>query len=161
VSICLAPNNDKETCLGIHNITRNILIRNMLAKLGPQFCFNLLEIKRLHRRTRSSIDPRLVPDNLRTQRLRETSDRLTQVALEELDYGRREIEFRGTSEDISFGERVGSHPLGEITDDFGGGSYFDDVTALQEVRSTRYRVRPKEKPTSSLASIYFCLIILH
>ena len=72
----------------------------MLAELGTELRLDLLEIERLEARARSTVDPGLVPDDLRPQRLREPADGLTEVSLEELDDGRGEVELLGALDDV-------------------------------------------------------------
>lgn len=102
----------------------------MLPELGPQIALDLPKVDRSHRCTRSSIDPWLIPDNVRSEGLGESAYRLTEVTLEELNDGRWEVEIFGFVEDVLFGEGVGCHPLGEITDNLGRGRDLDDITAL-------------------------------
>ena len=59
----------------------------MLSKLAPQFRFDLLEVQRCQARTRATVDPRLIPDDVGPQGFRESAHGLTQIALEELDNG--------------------------------------------------------------------------
>ncbi len=92
----------------------------MFSVLGPKFCFDLLEVERLKARAWSTIDPGLVPNNLRSKRLGEPADWLTKISLEELDDRRWEVQLISALEDILLGELVRGQPLGKVTDNFGG-----------------------------------------
>lgn len=78
--------------------------------------------------SRSTIDARLVSDDLGSERLREATDGLTQETLEELDDRAGEVESLGLVDDVLSGEFVGDEELGKVTDDLGGGSNLDDVS---------------------------------
>lgn len=71
--------------LGVHIVARDIEIGNLRAVLLPQLSLDLLEVKRSHVQTRALIDSRLVTDDARSKRLGETTVRLAEVTLEELD----------------------------------------------------------------------------
>lgn len=71
--------------LGVHVIARHIEVGDLGTVLLPQLSLNLLEVKRSHVQARTLIDPRLVTDNVRSKRLGETTVRLAEVTLEELD----------------------------------------------------------------------------
>lgn len=118
--------------LRVHDVGANVSICDVFPKFAPQLCLDLLEVQGLHGGARTSIDSGFIPDNLGAERLWEASHRLSEVALEELDNGRREIELISTSEDIRLGERVRCHPLGEITNDLRRRRNFDDVTTLDQ-----------------------------
>lgn len=94
------------TYFGVHDVGTNVRICNVFAELAPQLSLDLLEVQRLHRCSRTSIDPGLIPDNLGTERLWEASHRLSKVALEELDNRRWEIKMLSTVEDILLAEGV-------------------------------------------------------
>ena len=102
----------------------------MLAKLGAEFSLDLLEVQRRKVGTRPAVDSGLVPDDLGAEGLWEPSDWLAEVALEELDDGRGEVEGVGPLEDFLLRELVGSHPLGEVANNLRGGRDLDDVAAL-------------------------------
>ena len=89
----------------------------MLAKLGAEFSLDLLEVERRHARARPAVDARLVADDLAAQRLGEAADGLAEVALEELDDRRREVELVGALEHVLLRDTVLDHPLGEVADD--------------------------------------------
>ena len=91
----------------------------MLAELGAELSLDLLEVERLKTGTRSAVNSRLVPDDLASQRFRESSNGLAEIALEEFNDRRREVKFLSTVEDVFFGELVGSHPLRKVTNDLG------------------------------------------
>lgn len=71
--------------LGVHIVARDIEVSNLRAVLLPQLSLDLLEVKRSHGQTRTLIDSRLVTDDARSKRLGETTVRLAEVTLEELD----------------------------------------------------------------------------
>ena len=102
----------------------------MLAKLATEFCLDLLEVNGLEARARATLDPRLVANNLAAKRLRETANRLTKVALEELHNGGREVQLVGAVQHILLGEAVLNHPLRKVSDDLGGRRDLDNISAL-------------------------------
>lgn len=118
--------------LGIHDIRRDIGIRNVLAKLASELALDFLEIEGLQARPGSAINPGLVSDDLGAQRLWETADRLTKISLEELHDGGREVKSFSALKDILLGEPVGHHPLCEVADNFGRWRDLDDVSALYD-----------------------------
>jgi hypothetical protein len=91
----------------------------MFAKFTPQFGFDLLEVQRYHISSRTSVNPRLVADDIAPQRFWEATDRLTKISLEELDDRRGEIKPISTVEDISLGQRILCHPLSEVSNNLG------------------------------------------
>ena len=95
----------------------NVCVCNVLAVLAAELGLDLLEIHRLETSTRSALNPGLVPDDLRPEWLREASDGLTKVPLEELDDRRGEVELVRALEHLFLRELVGYHPLREVTDD--------------------------------------------
>ena len=78
----------------------------MLAKLGTEVCLDLLEVQRLKARTWPAVNPRLVPDYFASQRLRESSNWLTKVSLEELDDRGREVKLFGACKNVLLGQLV-------------------------------------------------------
>jgi hypothetical protein len=86
--------------LGIHHIRCDIYIRDVLAKSAPQIRLDLLEIQGSHANSWTSIDPWFVPDNLAPERLREATNGLSQIALEELNDRQREVKLICTLEDL-------------------------------------------------------------
>jgi hypothetical protein len=109
----------RETDLGVHNPGGNICICDMFPELAPQLRFYFFEIKGLHSRAWAAVYSGLIPDNVRAQRLWETSHRLSKIPLEEFDDRCREVQLLGTFNDVFFRELVGCHPLCEVTDNFG------------------------------------------
>jgi hypothetical protein len=99
----------------------------VLSEATAQILFDFLEVERLHGSTRSSINTRLVADDLSAERLRETTNRLSKVALEELHNGRGEVHFLSAVQDILRIEVVGGHPLGKVSNNFGGRSDLDNI----------------------------------
>ena len=110
------------THLRVHDVRRDIRIRDVLAKLAAQLRLRLLEVNRWQVGAWPAIDPGLVPDDLRPEWLREASDGLTKVPLEELDDRRGEVELVRALEHLFLRELVGYHPLREVTDDLRRGS---------------------------------------
>eukprot|EP00961_Rhodomonas_salina_P229765 3105103-Rhodomonas_salina.1 len=53
--------------------------------------------------------------------------RLAELALEELNYPRREVELAGLLNQLLGRHLIGNHELREVTDDLGGGRDLDDV----------------------------------
>ena len=106
------------TCLGIHYIRADINVGDVLAKLAAKFGLNRFEVQRLHTSSGTTVNSRLVTDNVRAQRLRESSNRLSEVTLEELDNGRREVELLSPLNHLLLGQRVRGHPLCKVTNDF-------------------------------------------
>ena len=102
----------------------------MLAKLGAEFSLDLLEVQRRKVGTRPAVDSGLVPDDLGAEGLWEAADWLAEVALEELDDGRGEVEGIGPLEDFLLRELVGGHPLGKVANNLRRGRDLDDVAAL-------------------------------
>lgn len=102
----------------------------MLAELGTELLLNLPEVERRHALSRSSFNLGLVADDLASEWLREASDGLTEVTLEEFDDGCWEVKSFGTVQDILGGEVVRGHPLSEVANGLGGWGDFDDVSAL-------------------------------
>ena len=70
------------------------------------------------------------PNDLAPQRLRESTVRLSEVTLEELDDGLGEIELVGSVDDVLLRELVRDHELGEVSYDLRRGSDLDDVSTL-------------------------------
>ena len=101
----------------------------MLAVLGTEFSLDLLKVQRLETGTGPTVDSRLVPDNLASQRFREATDWLAEVALEELDNGRGEVELLRALEHVVLGQVVVRHELREVADDLGRRRDLDDVAA--------------------------------
>lgn len=91
----------------------------MFAKFAPQFGLDLLEVQRYHINSRTSVNPRLVADDITPERFWEATNRLTKISLEELDDRRREIKPISTVEDIGLGQRILCHPLSEVSDNLG------------------------------------------
>ncbi len=108
-----------STYLGIHHIGCNVGVRNVLAKFAPQLGLDLLEVQRCQASSRTTIDPGLVSNDPAPQGLRETTDGLSQIALEEFNYRRREVKLVRALEDLNFGKRVLCHPLSKVSDDLG------------------------------------------
>lgn len=110
-----------KTCsakyLGIHDVGGNIRICDVLPKFAPQFRLDLLEVKRLHSSTWTSINSRLISNDFCAQWLWETPNRLSKVTLEELNNGRWEVELFSACQNIFFRERVGCHPLRKVPND--------------------------------------------
>jgi hypothetical protein len=102
----------------------------MLAKFAPQLGLDLLEVQSLHGSSRTTIDPGLVSNDPGPQGLRETTVGLSQIALEEFNYGHREVKLFRAFKDLSFGKRVLCHPLGKVSNDLGRWRDFDDIAAL-------------------------------
>ena len=75
----------------------------MLAKFAPQLGLDLLEVQRSQTSSGTSIDPLLVPDDLTPQRFGEATNRLSEIALEELDDRRREVKLFRTFKDFGLG----------------------------------------------------------
>ena len=100
-----------------------------------QILLDLLEIERFHSETGSGVDPSFIPNDVGAQGLREATVRLTELTLEELNNGGREVKLGCLIDDILLGEVVRHHELGEITDHFRRRSHFYDVTALRAVSS--------------------------
>ena len=109
----------KSSYLGIHHIRCNICVGDMFAKFAPQFGLDLLEVQRYHISSRTSVNPRLVADDIGPQRFWEAANRLTEISLEELDDRRGEIKPISTVEDISLGQRILCHPLSEVSNNLG------------------------------------------
>ena len=63
----------------------------MLAELAAKLGFDLFELDGREAGTGPALDLRLVADDLAAKRLGEAADGLAEVALEELDDGRREV----------------------------------------------------------------------
>ena len=101
----------------------------MLAELAPELSLERLEVDRLHVRARATIDARLITDDLAPERFREATDWLAEVALEELDNGRGEVELLRALEHVVLGQVVVRHELREVADDLGRGRDLDDVAA--------------------------------
>lgn len=78
----------------------------MLAELGTELLLDLPEFDRRHALSRSSFDLGLIADDLASERLREASNRLTKVALEEFDDRCGEVKSFGTVQDVLSGEVV-------------------------------------------------------
>lgn len=72
----------------------------MLPKLGAEVPFDFAEVDRSHSCTRSSVDPGLVANDVSAERLGESTNGLTQVALEEFNNGGREIEGFSLIDDV-------------------------------------------------------------
>jgi hypothetical protein len=89
----------------------------VFAELGAKVGLDLLEVERLHARTGAAVDSRLVADDLGAKRLREATVRLTEVALEELDDGRRQVVLVCTLEQVLCRDLVLRHPLREVAND--------------------------------------------
>ena len=102
----------------------------MLAILGAKLSLDLLEVQRRKVGTWPAVDSGLVPDDLGAEGLWEAADWLAEVALEELDDGRREVEGIGPLEDFLLRELVGRHPLGKVANNLRRGRDLDDVAAL-------------------------------
>lgn len=73
------------TDLRVHHIRSHIRVGNVLSKLAPQLGLDLLEVQGRQVGPGTTIDPRLVPNDLGPEGLGETADGLTKVSLEELD----------------------------------------------------------------------------
>ena len=91
----------------------------MLAKLGAEFSLDLLEVQRRKVGTRPAVDSGLVPDDLGAEGLWEPADWLAEVALEELDNGRGEVELLRALEHVVLGQVVVRHELCEVADNLG------------------------------------------
>ena len=113
--------------LGVHDIGSNVGVSDMLSKATAQFLFDLLEVKGFHRGTRSSINARLITDDFGAERLREATNRLSKIALEELDNRRGEVKFLSAVLNILRREIVRGHPLGKVTNNLGRRSDFNDI----------------------------------
>lgn len=88
------------------------------------------------------------PDDLAPQRLRESTVRLSEVTLEELDDGLGEIELVGSVDDVLLRELVRDHELGEVSYDLRRGSDLDDVSTLKTSRKKR-KVSANRRLTST------------
>ena len=117
-----------DTHLGVHVVTGNIDVGNVLSKLFPQFALQLFKVEGLHVETRTGVDPGSITDDLGPKGLGESAGRLSQVTLEELDDGFGEVELVGPLRDVVFAEVVAGHELSQVTDDLGTGSDLDNVT---------------------------------
>ena len=91
----------------------------MLAKLGAEFSLDLLEVQRRKVGTRPAVNSGLVPDDLGAEGLWEPADWLAEVALEELDDRRGEVQLVRALEHVLLRDAVLDHPLRKVTDDFG------------------------------------------
>lgn len=146
-----------STYLGIHHIGCDIDVCNVLAKFAPQLGLDLLEVQRCQASSRTTIDPGFVSNDHAPQGLRETTDGLSQIALEEFNYRRREVKLVCALENLSFGKRVLCHPLSKVSDDLGRWRDFDDIAALDAQVSSGGESLGNDVPTRSFASIYFFL----
>jgi hypothetical protein len=116
----LQPQKDKIKLLylGVHDVGRYVCICDVLAELAAQLRLDLLEVQRFQGGTRTSIDLLFISDNAGAQGLRESSHRLSKIALEELNNGRREVKMFGTLQHLLLGKGVRCHPLSKIANDF-------------------------------------------
>jgi hypothetical protein len=73
----------------------------VLPELAPQLSLDLLEVKWLHCCAWAAIYPWLIPNDLGAKGFWESTDRLTQVSLEEFDDRGWEIKLIGPLEDFS------------------------------------------------------------
>lgn len=90
----------RTSYLGIHHVGCDICVRDVLPKFAPQIGLNLLDVQGSHASSRTPVDPWFVPDNIGPQRFREATNGLSQIALEELNDRRREVELICTLEDL-------------------------------------------------------------
>ena len=118
----------RDTHLGVHVVTGNIDIGDVLSELLPQLGLQFLEVKRLHVETGSGVNPRSVTDDLGPKRLGESAWRLSQVTLEELDDRFGEVELVSPFGHLFHSELVTGHELSQVTDDLGARSDLDDVS---------------------------------
>jgi hypothetical protein len=118
-TVRLMDTGEKFCYLRVHHIGCNIRVCDVLAKFTPQVGLDPLEVQRSQSSSRTSIDPWFVPDDLTPQRFWEATNRLSEIALEELDDRRREVKLVRTREDIGLGERILCHPLSKVPDDLG------------------------------------------
>ena len=88
------------TDLRVHNIRSDICISDVLSVFASELRLDLLEVQWSKARTGPAVDSGLVPDDLGAEGLWETADWLAEVALEELDDGRREVELLGAVENV-------------------------------------------------------------
>jgi hypothetical protein len=72
----------------------------MFTKFASQVGLNFLEVQRCQTNSWTSINPWLVPNDLTPQWLGEATNRLSKIALEEVDNRRREVQLIRTLEDI-------------------------------------------------------------
>ena len=105
------------TYLRVHDIGRDIGIRDMLAEFAAELCLDLLELDRCKTGTRPPVNLGLVTNDLATKWLWETSDGLTKVALEELDNRGREVKLVSAIQNVLLREVVLDHPLRKVSDD--------------------------------------------
>lgn len=103
----------------------------MLAELATEFSLDLLELDGRQVDTRPAIDLRLVADDLATKRLREATNWLTEIALEELDDRRREVQLVRAFQNILLRNTILHHPLRKVANNLGRGGDLDDVSALR------------------------------
>lgn len=115
--------------LGVHAVAQHVGRRNVAAVLLDELLTNVREGVRLHVLAGTVVDALLIADDLGAEGLREATDGLTEVTLEELDDGRREVELAGLLEDVLFAQFVRNDELSKVADDLGGGSDLDDVAA--------------------------------
>ena len=90
----------------------------MLAELATELSLDLLELDGRHVDTRPAIDLRLVADDLAAKGLGEAADGLAEVALEELDDRRGEVQLVRALEHVLLLDSVLDHPLREVADYF-------------------------------------------
>lgn len=114
--------------LGVHAITRDVKVVDVLTVLLDQLSLDLFEIKWGHTHTRSTVDTLFTTDNVGSQWFRESTVRLSQVSLEEFDDGRWEVELGSLVNYILLRKVVRDHELGKVTDDLGRRSDLDDIT---------------------------------
>lgn len=86
--------------LRVHDIRRDIGIRDVLAKLATEFRLDLLEVDRSQSNTGTSVNLGFVTDDLAAKGLGESADRLAKVPLEELDNRRREVKLVCTVQNV-------------------------------------------------------------
>jgi len=72
----------------------------MLSELASKLCFGFLEIERLERNTRTSINLGIVSYDMGAERFREPAHRLAKITLEEFHYGRREVQVFRAIDDV-------------------------------------------------------------
>lgn len=122
----------------------------MLAELGAELSLDLLEVKGFKACAGTTVDSRLVPNDVAAERLGESSHRLAKVALEELNNRGGEVEFLSPSNDVLLGQLVGCHPLCEVTNNLRrrrdlqgwcqyGVRHSGDVWDLNDVAALKHR----------------------
>ena len=106
-----------ESVMCLPNLARSSALIFLKSELGAQLGLDLLEVQGCELGTGAAVDAGLVADDLGAQGLGKAANRLPEVALEELDDGRGEVELLGARDDVVLGEFVLRHPLREVADD--------------------------------------------